>query len=232
MSLVVTSLLVASGVLLGRFLARSGRKDDKDAKDDRGDDGATDEAKAAEPEKGVGKVADKSAEKAKDDARKKAEASVAFADFPCALGDVVMRGTGDEAWLAGALLLADRAPVAALFVAPEAGGDRAVLAHPAPAEELVWLDPLDPAALGLGAEPPASLEDKGDRFDRTKRLPVRVERHGSGAPDVGATAILAEYKSLAGERIVALCGAKPVAWRGMVLEKGMYTLLGAGGTDL
>lgn len=220
MSIIVTSLLVASGVLLGRFLARAGRKQDEAPKpDESAPDNAARDGKRA---RGVAPDEKKTP---------KPDAGAALADFPCKLGDVVMRGTGDEAWLAGVLVLSDRAPLAALFVAPEAGGDRAVLAHPAPSEQLVWLGPVDAAALGLGAEPPASVEDGGDRFDRTRRLPVRVERLGSGAPDVGPTAILAEYKSLSGERIVALCGSKPIAFRGALLEAGMYSVLGGGGTD-
>jgi hypothetical protein len=31
---------------------------------------------------------------------------------------------------------------------------------------------------------------------------------------------------------VALCGSKPIAFRGMVLEPGMYSVLEGGGTDL
>src|SRR5439155_880129 len=49
--------------------------------------------------------------------------------FACKLGDVIIRAGGDEAWLAGALVLAEDAPVAVLFVAPEAGSDRAVRAR-------------------------------------------------------------------------------------------------------
>lgn len=151
-----------------------------------------------------------------------------LAGFPCRLGDVVVRASGEEAWLAGALLLSDRAPLAVLFVAPDAGCDRALLVRPAPSGELVWLGPVSAASLGLGAEPPASVEQGGDRFDRVRRLPVRVERLGSGAPDIGPTAIFAEYKSLSAVRLVVLCGARPIALRGTVLAPGMYSVLGAG----
>ena len=54
------------------------------------------------------------------------------ATFPCKLGDVVVRAAeGDEAWLAGVLMFEEDRPVAALFVAPEAGGNRAVFVRDA-----------------------------------------------------------------------------------------------------
>jgi hypothetical protein len=152
--------------------------------------------------------------------------------FSCKLGDVVMRGVGEEAWLAGALVLEEQVAVGALFVAPEAGQDRALFARPQPSEEILWLAPIDGEKLGVTKEPPASLEHEGDRFERSKRLPVRVTRLGSGAPDMAGTAIFAEYTSLGGERIVVLAGAKTVAFRGVVLESGTYSILPSGKSTL
>ena len=112
--------------------------------------------------------------------------------FPCQLGDVILRGSGDEAWLAGALLLREgQDVVAALFVAPDAGGDRAVLARPPPSDDLLWLAPEQGIAAVAG-EPPTVLEVAGDRFERKRRLPLAAERVGSGAPDVGRQVIFAE----------------------------------------
>jgi hypothetical protein len=208
-SLIVTSLLVASGVILGRFLARSRQPAQKE-----------------QPEE------ENQTQRQQKPEEKPVVATDPLDGFACKLGDVVMRGSSEEAWLAGALVLREQTPVAALFVAPEAKQDRAVLVRPQPSEEILWLAPIDGAALGIAKEPPASIEHSGDRFERTKRLPVRSVRLGSGAPDVGDTLIFAEYGSLGGDRIVVLCGTKPTAFRGTVLESGTYTILPSGKSTL
>ncbi len=152
--------------------------------------------------------------------------------FACKLGDVIIRAGGDEAWLAGALVLAEDAPVAVLFVAPDAGSDRAVLAR-ARGEALLWLSPLGPDEIVTGAEPPSAIEHGATRFDRVRRLPLRVERIGSGTPDVGDRVLFAEYTASTGERLVILIGAgAPRAWRGVALEEGMYDLLPGGKATL
>lgn len=146
-----------------------------------------------------------------------------FAGLACRLGDVVVRPGGEEAWLAGALVLAEDATVAVLFVAPEAGRDRAVLARARGDAGLVWLDPLASGEIATGAEPPSTLEHQTTRFDRTRRLPLRVERHGTGTPDVGALVVFAEYSSPSGERLVLLVGGGATrAWRGVALAPGTY----------
>jgi hypothetical protein len=207
MSLIVTSILVASGVLLGRYLAR-GRKAQQGPSEEE------------ENERQRGKAAAGQGEKKSEEP---------LEGFDCKVGDVVMRSSGEEAWLAGALVLREQAPVAALFIAPEAGEDRAILARPKPTEELLWLKPVAPDVLGLvGREPPASLEHRSDRFERTRRIPVRVQRLGSGAPDVGETAIFAEYASLAGDRIVVVMGAKIAAFRGSAMGARTFTVLPSG----
>jgi hypothetical protein len=152
-----------------------------------------------------------------------------FARFPCRLGDVVIRSGGDEAWLSGALVLSEDAPVAALFAAPDAGGDRALLVRPRPNATIVWLEPLAEGALTMGSEPPSCVEHEGRSYDRTRRLPLRVRRVGAGAPDVGERAILAEYARGDGERLVAIVEGREVrAWRGVALEEGMYDVLPGG----
>ena len=207
MSLIVTSLLVASGVILGRFLARSRQppkaEEEREEEDQRAP--AVDKPKAQRDP---------------------------LENITCKLGDVVMRGVGEEAWLAGALVLEEQLAVGALFVAPEAKQDRALFARPQPSEEIVWLAPIDGAKLGIAKEPPASLEHEGDRFERTKRLPVRVTRLGSGAPSVGATAIFAEYASLGNERIIVIAGDAIAAYRGQILEAGTFTILPSGKSTL
>lgn len=205
MSLIVTSLLVASGVILGRFLARSRQppKEEPDEEDQR--------APAVEKPK---------------------QQRDPLENITCKLGDVVMRGVGEEAWLAGVLVLEEQLAVGALFVAPEAKQDRALFARPQPSEEIVWLAPIDGAKLGIAKEPPASLEHDGDRFERSRRLPVRVTRLGSGAPTVGVTAIFAEYASLGNERIIVVVGDAIAAYRGQILEAGTFTILPSGKSTL
>ena len=206
MSLVITSLLLAGGALAGRWLMKSVKaKPPVDV-----DDAAPREREAPAPPPAARDL---------------------FESFPCRLGDVVIRAGAEEAWLAGALVFSEDAVVAAMFVAPEAGRDRGVYVRRKPADTMIWMDPLAPGEIATGHEPPMSVEHEGVRFERTRRLPVRVERVGTGAPDVGDRAILAEYAAAAGERIVIVVGAIPArAWRGAALEPGMYDVLPGGKT--
>ena len=157
-----------------------------------------------------------------------------LAGFPCKLGDVLVRvAERDEAWLAGALVLEEEHPVAVIFVAPEAGGDRAVLVRPPPSPGLVWLAPLKPGELALTADPAHSLEHGGARYQRVRRLPVTVSRIGSGAPAVGAQAIVAEYEGGGTDRIVVLAGAQQtLTWKGVALGEGDYDVLPGDGSTL
>jgi hypothetical protein len=150
-----------------------------------------------------------------------------FRTFPCKLGDVLIRRAElDEVWLAGALVLSEERPVAVLFVAPEAGGDRAVFVR-ASSTEVEWLRPMPLAAsLAVGRDPPGVWEDAGTRLDRKRRLPVRIERLGTGAPDLGATAVVAEYGGPGIERFLILAGARgALAWRGVELTADDYDVL-------
>jgi hypothetical protein len=138
--------------------------------------------------------------------------------FPCAPGDVVVRASdGAEAWLEGALVLREDVPVAALFIAPDASGERAVYARPRPLHDVAWLVPVASATLLAGAEPPSVIEIDHVRFERVRRLPLRVERVGEGAPDVGATGLLGEYTSRRGEVAIVLVAAEVHVWRGTKL---------------
>jgi hypothetical protein len=151
-----------------------------------------------------------------------------LASFPFRIGDVVVRGGRDEAWLSGALVFSEDAPTLALFIAPEAGGDRAILARARPSTSVLWLEALPRGALEIGREPPGALEIDGTRFERIRRLPFTVSRVGSGAPDVGESAILGEYTSEAGDRLLAILGASTtLTWRGVELGDGMYEVLGS-----
>jgi hypothetical protein len=144
--------------------------------------------------------------------------------FPCALGQVVMRtADGAEAWLRGALVLREDAPAAVLFVAPDARGDRAIFARPRPSTDVVWLSPVDGAALAVGREPPSALEVAGTTYARVRRLPLAVERAGEGAPDVGPSVILGEYASAAGDAaLVLVAGTQAWGWTGRRLREGDF----------
>ncbi len=154
--------------------------------------------------------------------------------FVCQLGDVVMRITGEEAWLAGGVVLSEQVPVAALFLAPDAGHDCALYVRPRPRDSLWWLDPLDPSAILVGGEPPSSVEHGGVRFDRARRLPLRPRRIGVGAPDVGDAVVVAEYTSAGAERLLVLKGNTGVvrAYRGTELGPGAYEVIASGESTL
>ncbi len=214
MSLILTSLVVAGGVMMGRWIARSALP--KSEEDEEEEAAEAKDAKVT-PIVIVPPLV-------KEDP---------LLNFSCQLGDVVIRAGGEEAWLAGAILFSEERPAAVLFIAPDSGGDRALFLRPKPAEELAWLMPIGDNELDLGAEPPSSLEHKGERFDRVRRLPFGAERLGTGAPDVGADVVVAEYKSLPGERLLVIVGSKAArAWRGMLLEPGMYDVLASGKSTL
>jgi hypothetical protein len=149
------------------------------------------------------------------------------ASFPCKLGDVVIRvAERDEAWLAGAMMFEEERPVAALFAAPEAGGDRAVFVRDAPGAGMTWLTPITEDAPAARGDPPHALEHDGVRYERARRLPVRVSRVGSGAPSVGDRAVVAEYAGPAAMRLLIVAGSeRTLAWKGVALGEGDYDVL-------
>jgi len=154
--------------------------------------------------------------------------------FPCQLGDVVMRITGEEAWLAGGVALSEEVPVAALFVAPDAGHDCALYVRPKPREGIFWMAPLDPGAVLVAGEPPSAVEHAGVRFDRVRRLPLRPRRLGVGAPDVGDAVVVAEYASAGMERLLVLKGSTGSvhAYHGTELEPSSYEVIASGRSTL
>jgi hypothetical protein len=169
------------------------------------------------------------------DAKEPAAKGNPLEGFPCKIGDVLVRAAeGDEAWLAGALVFAEERPVAALFIAPEAGGDRAIFVRPshggdAAGADVTWLAPVelrDLPGLGPTGEPPHALEHGGVRYERSRRLPVKVERIGTGAPAVGSQAIVAEYSASGPERLLVVAGSPgPLAWVGLALRDSEYEVL-------
>jgi hypothetical protein len=225
-------------------------KDDKDGAEKKED---PDEARArAEVETEVPASEDESDENAKDGSDPKRPApkpqdakaarkprvlpdedKVRLEGFVCQLGDVLMRLTGEEAWLAGGVVLSEDLPVAVLFVAPEAGHDHAIYAR-ARSKSIQWLEALDPSAILVAGEPPSSVEHGVLRFDRARRLPLRPRRIGVGAPDVGDAVIVAEYASAGAERLLVLKANTGVvrAYRGLELEEGSFEVIASGESTL
>jgi hypothetical protein len=224
-SLLIEALVVAGVVVVGRWIDR--RMGARSAAKQRGGPPAPAPPPPSPPSQAP-------PSQAQAQARARARASLpsadAFAGFRCRLGDVIVRvAERDEAWLAGALLLEEQQPVAALFVAPEAGGDRAVFVRRAEDSGVTWLSPLSAGEVAPGAEPPHVIEHRGTLFERARRLPVRVVRVGSGAPAVGERAVVAEYRGPAVERLVVLAGSeRQLAWRGVALAEGEFDVLPGG----
>lgn len=206
MTILVDALVVGGGILLGRWIARTLR----------GRRRAAAAAQSPAPRDGAHPANDP------------------FAGMPCKLGDVVVRtAERDEAWLAGALVFEEDKTVAALFVAPEAGGDRALFVRDAPGSGLTWLVPLAKGALPLTSDPPHAVEHEGARYERARRLPVKVTRLGTGAPTVGVRAVVAEYAGAAAERLVVVAGTEQtLAWKGVSLGEGDYDVLPGGASTL
>lgn len=232
MSFLLAGLIVAGtsgAIAVGRWL--SGRRDPastpKPARDGDTNDGSDDTRDAKDG-------GDAKRNPAKPVKRKVEGPHAHLVGFPCQLGDVLMRLTGEEAWLAGGLVLSEDAPVAALFVAPDAGHDCAIYVRPQPHEAVYWMEPLDPGAVLVGGEPPSSVEHGGIRFERVRRLPLRPKRIGVGAPDVGDAVVLAEYASAGSERLLVMRSTSGAshAYRGEELEVSAYEVIASGNATL
>jgi hypothetical protein len=132
---------------------------------------------------------------AADDERARAALSSREQTPGLAVGDVVSV-RGEHAWLEGGWMLYEGSRrVGAVLFAPELVLVEA--AGPRPAWYKAW-----PAALGIATtlpEPPASLEHDGERFERRRRIPVRIEPLGEAPAPPGEAALFAEYYGLSGD---------------------------------
>lgn len=152
-----------------------------------------------------------------------------FDAMPCRVGDVVVRATGEEAWLAGALVLEEKRVVAALFVAPQAGGARVLFATPAPDATLLWLTPVAESDASVHGEPPTSLEIGRVRFERVRQRPLVARAVGDHAPDVQGTVLVAEYEGAPAERLVLVRSPRATwVYRGTALLPSTYDVLSGG----
>jgi hypothetical protein len=236
--LLLAGLIVAGtsgAVAVGRWLSRRRENDSENEPKPAGPDGSTGETQPAEGAEGAAGADATKKTGAPRSPKRKIEGPLSYLEgFPCQLGDVIMRLTGEEAWLAGGLVLPELAPVAALFVAPDAGHDCAIYVRPQPREAVFWMEPLDPGAILVGGEPPSSVEHRGIRFDRVRRLPLRTRRIGVGAPDVGDAVVLAEYSSAGAERLLVMRSTSGTsnAYRGEELEVSSYEVIASGKSTL
>ena len=111
-------------------------------------------------------------------------------------------------------------------MAPEAGGDRALYVSEGAGATIAWLAPLAEGTIPPTREPPHAVEHEGARFERSRRLPMRASRVGSGAPWPGEQTIVAEYTGPGAERLLMVAGSeKLLAWRGVALGEGEYDVL-------
>jgi len=150
-------------------------------------------------------------------------ASNPLAGFPLELGDVISSG-GEERWLSGAIVAREQAVVMILFVAPEGREHWVVACHPLPERDILWLRPVEVVS---PAEPPATLEIGEFTMQRKSRLPVRFERLGQGAPDIGSTGILATFTAGAREMALVLTsGERCWAWSGRSIDSSEYDRMG------
>jgi hypothetical protein len=94
---------------------------------------------------------------------------------------------------------------------------------------VTWLTPIAKDAPAVTKDPPHALEHGGVRYERARRLPVRVTRVGTGAPSVGDRAVVAEYTGPAAMRLLVVAGSEQtLAWSGVALGEGEYDILPGG----
>lgn len=146
--------------------------------------------------------------------------------FGLGLGDVVLLRTGEEAWLSGVLVFDEGAQTLALFVGPDAGGARYVLAARSGSDdqpELIWLSEASDLAVGEGVH---VIEHEGERLQRTRRRPLAVRRTGSLAPDIGSSAVVLEFRGELGGAVVMIKGERrTLVFAGRRLHPGTYEIL-------
>lgn len=148
---------------------------------------------------------------------------------PCQLGDVVLKATGDEAWLAGALVFEEDTLSSVLFYSPDRKGELTVFARLEAGAPLLWLRPLPAIGTLVGRDPPGALEWEGLRFERVRRLPLRARVVGSGAPSIGSTAIVSEYRTPGSAVLLVAVGSeKTISYVGEVLNDGLYEVIASG----
>lgn len=148
------------------------------------------------------------------------------AGFEIELGDVI-EVSGRELWLEQAWLLSEaNDPVAAVFEASEA----IVLSLPPPASTLYLLEEV---SLPLPEETPSSIESRGVRFERVRRLPVQLTPLGKSVPLPWNEGLLSEYRGLGGDALWVLGRGKHCrVWQGRALLASDVVRWGGGAQTL
>jgi hypothetical protein len=146
--------------------------------------------------------------------------------FAMELGDVVEIG-GRELWLEEGWILSEGDDaVIALFAAKEA----TLVTLPAPSKASYLLDSVE---LAFAGDPPLTLESGGVRFERVRRLPVRVETLEKSSPLPWEEALLSEYRGLATDALFVLGNAGRVrAWQGRLVGESEIERWGGGKSTL
>ncbi|MCS6901063.1 MAG: hypothetical protein RMJ98_15745 [Myxococcales bacterium] len=130
-----------------------------------------------------------------------------FAAFPCGLQDVIARTKDDELLISGGLRLSEGgSPVAAIFFGVGAPGVPRVLVAFPDRSDVLWL--TQEKQVPVGSEPPTTLPWGEALLERSRRLPVLVERFGTELPEVDREMLFAEYRGGAGQGAVVLRGGK------------------------
>ncbi|MFO0612002.1 MAG: hypothetical protein U0414_05420 [Polyangiaceae bacterium] len=136
-------------------------------------------------------------------------------------------GEGRERWLAGGIIVFDGPTVAAgVFFAPEGSALEVVAAFPEPRRSILWLSPVE---VEIGHDAPTALEIQSVLLQRKRRLPVQLKRAGQGAPDLGSTALLAEYAAVGGDAALVLrTPERTYGWFGREVAHPDYDRMGKG----
>lgn len=146
--------------------------------------------------------------------------------FGVGLGDVVLLGTGEEAWLSGVLVFDEGMQTLALFVGPDSGGSRYVLAERVGSEGEPSLSWLAEAPQLEAAEGVHVIEHLGERLTRERRRPLAARRTGSLAPDLGDSVVVFEYRGELGGVAWVLRGERSsIMLVGRRLHPGTFDIL-------
>ncbi len=130
-----------------------------------------------------------------------------------AVGDVVSVH-GEELWLEQGWLMSEAGrALGGLFEAREAW----LVEFASPRHEYFRLSPVEVSVAGEG---PMSVEHRGVRYERVRRLPVELAAIGSSRPPPWKTGLFFEYRSLSGELLLVLGQAPNVrCWSGPSLPE-------------
>ncbi|MCB9578008.1 MAG: hypothetical protein H6717_13375 [Polyangiaceae bacterium] len=150
----------------------------------------------------------------------KSSSGLAEAGFRVDVGDVISV-RGRELWLAQGWLLREggEAVAAVLF-----SDQDVVVALPPPDARLALLTEV---SANLPDEPPASIEVKGVRYERVRRLPVELAALADTQPPPWNAALFCEYRGLGGEQLwIVGHGAFSRAFQGSAISDDDFEMWG------